>query len=123
MDLLRHLRVTYGAAFAEQVAAALRVKRDEARKILAGGARAAIISRTSRKSGSARWRPTPREWKRWRSSAWNMTRMCVKIAHKRTTTPAAALKILLIPAIRGSGSSQTENNVEDWLRRISTKSC
>ena len=56
MDLLRHLRVTYGAAFAEQVAAALRVKRDEARKILAGE-RAAIISRTSRKSGSARWRP------------------------------------------------------------------
>ena len=36
MDLLRHLRVTYGAAFAEQVVAALRVKRDEARKILAG---------------------------------------------------------------------------------------
>jgi hypothetical protein len=58
-----------------------------------------ITTWTSRKSGSARWRPTPREWKRWRSSAWNMTRMCVKIAHKRTTTPVDALKILLIPAI------------------------
>ena len=36
LDLLRHLRVTYGAAFAEQVAAALHPERDEARKILAG---------------------------------------------------------------------------------------
>jgi hypothetical protein len=32
LDLLRHLRITYGAALAEQVAAALKPERDEGRK-------------------------------------------------------------------------------------------
>src|SRR5258708_6470484 len=35
LDLLRHLRITYGAAFAEQMAAALRAERDEGYKSLA----------------------------------------------------------------------------------------
>ena len=35
LDLLRHLRLTYGAAFAEQIAAALQAERAEARKSLA----------------------------------------------------------------------------------------
>src|SRR5260370_41236549 len=35
LELLRHLRITYGAAFAEQMAAALRAERDEGYNSLA----------------------------------------------------------------------------------------
>jgi hypothetical protein len=45
LDLLRHLRITYGAAMAEQMAAALRAERDEGRKSLAEE-RAALIDET-----------------------------------------------------------------------------
>ena len=33
------------------------------------------------------------------------------------------VQVILREENRGSGSSQTENNVEDWLRRISNEGC
>jgi len=45
LDLLRHLRITYSKALAEQMAAALRAERDEGRKSLAEE-RAALINET-----------------------------------------------------------------------------